>query len=81
MLNFKEVNGGQGKGCRGSHPGDKQDDISGTSKVLFFFETFQFTITAKHISCIPLLSTQLHLHSECTFQTFSLIHIDSRLYR
>ena len=25
MLNFKEVNGGQGKGCRGSHPGDKQD--------------------------------------------------------
>ena len=25
MLNFKEVNGGQGKGCRGSHPGDKQE--------------------------------------------------------
>lgn len=64
MLNFKEVNGGQGKGCRGSHPGDKQDDMSGTSKLLFFLDTFQFSITVRHITRIPLLSTQLQLHSE-----------------
>ena len=25
MSNFKEVDGGQGKGCRGAHPSDKQD--------------------------------------------------------
>ena len=25
MNNFREVNGGRGKGCRGSHPGDKED--------------------------------------------------------
>ncbi|CAK9096309.1 unnamed protein product [Durusdinium trenchii] len=25
MNNFREVNGGRGKGCRGSHPGDKEE--------------------------------------------------------
>lgn len=25
LQNFREVDGGQGKGCRGSHPGDKQE--------------------------------------------------------
>jgi hypothetical protein len=34
MSNFKEVDGGQGKGCRGAHPSDKQDlpGLAGSSK-------------------------------------------------
>ena len=34
MSNFKEVDGGQGKGCCGAHPSDKQDlpGLAGSSK-------------------------------------------------
>jgi len=34
MSNFKEVDGGQGKCCRGAHPSDKQDlpGLAGSSK-------------------------------------------------